>query len=369
VREGDGSKFLFFGRMFDSFSLEPIEDQVDFGLSDDFTVTDLDPAVRVGAIVFNGRGNVRLVEPTDHFDGYAWTFPKAHPAPGLSLEDAGAAVASGKGGVAAAAFGVLNEEYGGTPGGTLTRYVLMFDLGHPAVSIGSPYVERALWATPSEARRMISTSTNLAGRARDLKALGDAVAELSMKLSFSSHDDSQRASDSSDPHWLDWFRLERPFGMEGDGSPVTLDKLRAMVSEAVEYYEKAGMPTEAVVTLGEMRRRHPVTTPTRTFDDDAMDRLRLGLIDDRGMSVFEGDTLYLYRTRSGNAIYEAHFAKSPVGWRIDRVDVDPEHKPALGTDAWEAVCFEHIVVNLLLKSLDEGLWRRFFASAPTQTFC
>ena len=40
---------------------------------------------RYGGVIFNSRGEVLLREPTNHYDGYVWTFPKGAPENPASL--------------------------------------------------------------------------------------------------------------------------------------------------------------------------------------------------------------------------------------------------------------------------------------------
>jgi 8-oxo-dGTP diphosphatase len=39
-----------------------------------------------GGVVINEQGQVLLREPSGHYDGYAWTFPKGQPEEGESPE-------------------------------------------------------------------------------------------------------------------------------------------------------------------------------------------------------------------------------------------------------------------------------------------
>ena len=41
-----------------------------------------------GGIVVDAKGRILLREPSGHFDGYVWTFPKGRPQPGETAEEA-----------------------------------------------------------------------------------------------------------------------------------------------------------------------------------------------------------------------------------------------------------------------------------------
>ena len=309
---------------------------------------------RLGGVVFNANGQVLLVEPTDHFGGYAWTFPKTAPAKGESHEQTAVRAVAEKAGVVPSIVNSLMGEVLGTGSGTESSFYVMLGSQRAGNQPHSKYVKRAAWVTPDQAARLIGKSTNTLGRERDLAVLHSAICNLTFWLSIDSIPRDRTSADYQDPHWMDWFRLERKWGMD-DGRPVTRARLNA-VNEAANR----GLQVE-LTKLGRPLRPKALPPPTRIWSRQDMAQLRQGMVDDRGLCVVEDRRLFLYRSMSGLCMFEAEFVTSPFGWVIDRLVVDESIYPnGPGTDSWESIMFEHVIANLLLKKLDEALWRRFF---------
>jgi 8-oxo-dGTP pyrophosphatase MutT (NUDIX family) len=124
-----------------------------------------------GGVVFDKAGRVLLREPTGHFDGYVWTFPKGRPDHGETPEDAALRETREETGEQAE---IVDRIPGLFPGGvTDTVYFLMRPTGEPA----APPSETAAvqWATPEEANALIRQTTNQTGRNRDLAVLRAAL--------------------------------------------------------------------------------------------------------------------------------------------------------------------------------------------------
>lgn len=129
---------------------------------------------RYGVVTFDDQGRVLLREPTNHFDGYHWTFPKGHPDHGEhplisaqreNLEETGhqpAVVGYIPGGFGGTSTGSKQHFYLGNDKDGLVDGVAMSENGETA---------HLKWATPIEALNLISQSTNLPGRYRDLQIL------------------------------------------------------------------------------------------------------------------------------------------------------------------------------------------------------
>lgn len=126
-----------------------------------------------GGVVFDREGQVLLVEPQNHFDGYVWTFPKGRPDPEESPEETALREVREETGVTASIAALIPGEFAG--GTTVNRYYLMqLD---PTVAPGLQDHETAStrWAAPEEARRLIGQTQNTTGRARDLAVLEAAL--------------------------------------------------------------------------------------------------------------------------------------------------------------------------------------------------
>lgn len=156
------------------------EDKTDHYLATDLHGDEIAPwgkktsASRYGVVTFDDQGRVLLREPTNHFDGYAWTFPKGHPDKGEhpltsamreTLEETGhqpAIVGHIPGGFSGSATGSKQHFYLGHDTKGLVDGTAMAENGE---------TEHLKWADPKEALNSISQSDNLQGRYRDLQTL------------------------------------------------------------------------------------------------------------------------------------------------------------------------------------------------------
>jgi len=127
-----------------------------------------------GAVLFDDQGRVLLREPTGHFDGYAWTFPKGgqsgdeHPVKAAQRET------EEETGYSFAPVGVVPGKH--STGSSDTYLLLGKVTGHDPDKLGDETSD-VRWVSPEEAVALISQSTNAAGRQRDLGILKAAMAE------------------------------------------------------------------------------------------------------------------------------------------------------------------------------------------------
>jgi len=124
-----------------------------------------------GIILFGEEDRVLLQEPTAHFGGYVWTFPKARPRPGETAVETALRVATEKTGYEAEIFDVLPEIFDGTT--STSAYFLMAPVGeqHP---FGAQTL-RTVWIDPREAPALLLKTKSEKGRARDMAALAAAI--------------------------------------------------------------------------------------------------------------------------------------------------------------------------------------------------
>ena len=129
-----------------------------------------------GGVVIRADGRVLLREPSNHFDGYVWTFAKGGPNKGESHEAAALReVVEEMGLVARIVSPIAGDFIGGT---TCNRYYLMEE-DEPGEQL-LPHDEETWavkWATFEEAKVLIGKTTNLQGRVRDVAVLDAAYAE------------------------------------------------------------------------------------------------------------------------------------------------------------------------------------------------
>lgn len=128
-----------------------------------------------GTVLHDGRGHLLLREPTNHFGGYVWTFPKGkmdnpdeHPSQVAKRE---AAEETGY-------YGILDGYIPGAyKGGTgWTYYYTMLSTRRGGEMDDETY--RTRWATPDEAAELIQQTPNTQGRLRDLAVLKAAATAL-----------------------------------------------------------------------------------------------------------------------------------------------------------------------------------------------
>ncbi len=125
-----------------------------------------------GGVVIDDRGRVLLREPSNHYDGYVWTFAKGRPDPGERPEQAALREVEEETGIKAK---VICTIPGSFPGSTTDNsYFLMApveDTKH-----FQDETQSVRWVTQGEAEQLIAQTKNHAGRERDLKLLKAAFA-------------------------------------------------------------------------------------------------------------------------------------------------------------------------------------------------
>jgi len=139
--------------------------------------------VAYGGVIFDAEGMVLLREPTNHYDGYVWTFPKGRPEPGESPQTAALREVGEETGIEATIISALPGEFiGGT---TVNRYFIMkAAIGSGSIAPGDDETASVKWMTINEARQHIGQTTNATGRKRDLAVL-EAAVDLLKKTSGS----------------------------------------------------------------------------------------------------------------------------------------------------------------------------------------
>lgn len=128
-----------------------------------------------GGLVVDEQYRVLLREPTHHFGGYVWTFPKGGPNPGETPLQAALREVAEETGVQAEVVGHLPFAYPGTTG--TSAFAVMRPVGQVG-QVGQPSAWDAettavRWATLDEARSLLTQTQTLAGRQRDLQVLAD----------------------------------------------------------------------------------------------------------------------------------------------------------------------------------------------------
>lgn len=137
-------------------------------------------AAKYGGVVFDDTGRILVREPTNHFDGYVWTFAKGAPSAGETAEETALREVREETGVDAEIVGLLPGLYWGGAGKG-AYFVMRKVAEHPLDAGGRAETAQVRWVTESEAHGLISQTTNAKGRERDLAILAAAVATRSQR--------------------------------------------------------------------------------------------------------------------------------------------------------------------------------------------
>lgn len=137
-------------------------------------------AAKYGGVVFDDAGRILLREPTNHFDGYVWTFAKGAPASGETPEQTALREVREETGVDAEIVGKVPGVFWGGAGEGM--YFVMRKVAEaPLDADARRETSQIRWATEHEARGMIGQTTNAKGRARDLAVLAAAIEARGLK--------------------------------------------------------------------------------------------------------------------------------------------------------------------------------------------
>ena len=135
--------------------------------------------VKFGGVVFNEKGQVLLREPTGHYDGYKWTWPKGSQESGMHpLETAWKEVAEEtghKGEVIGLIPGIHSS------GDSHNAYFAMVSKGHDP-KLMDQETASTKWVNFDEAAKLIKQTKNAQGKARDLAVLKAAKEAWEMGL-------------------------------------------------------------------------------------------------------------------------------------------------------------------------------------------
>lgn len=130
------------------------------------------PTTAYGGVVFDGDGKVLLREPTNHFAGYVWTFPKGKHN-GRTPEATALLEIREETGYAAEIIRKIPGRFRGQTG--ITEFFVAKPVGEPCKP-DPKETASVRWVYPGEAETLISQTHDPLGRARDLAVLDAAVA-------------------------------------------------------------------------------------------------------------------------------------------------------------------------------------------------
>lgn len=145
-------------------------------------ITQISVTNSFGGVLVDDSGRVLLREPSNHYDGYVWTFAKGKADRGATPEQTALREVLEETGYDAE---IVAKIPGGYRGGTgTTEYFLMRPIGPPGKFQASE-TAKIKWVSFEDAEGLISLTRNNLGRQRDLKVLQAAQA-LSGRLATKS---------------------------------------------------------------------------------------------------------------------------------------------------------------------------------------
>lgn len=243
---------------------------------------DIQKADAYGGILLTQDGRVLLREPSNHFDGYVWTFAKGKARASDSPEDTALREVEEECGYIAEIVDVLPGVY--KSGLSSNAYFVMRHHGSQKAFDWETWGTR--WVNFDEAERLINETTNIKGRQRDL-----AVLEAAKQ----------------------WF----------------LNNRTVVLPEADRDSLLAARPDS-------WENCHPLPEKNVKLDLDFFfnkkqsNSIRLGFIpkemEDKWFSYFKDNVLYQHRSWTGICIYEIYFKSTPEGLHAvyAKINRDPD---------------------------------------------
>jgi 8-oxo-dGTP diphosphatase len=135
---------------------------------------------RYGGVVFDVGGRVLLREPSGHYGGYHWTFPKGRPDAGEHPARTALRETLEETGHRPVIAGHLPGVFTAGPTATSNYFYVMEDrtgLVDRAAMDANGETSGLRWATEAEAESLIAETAGVGGRRRDLAILHAAFAE------------------------------------------------------------------------------------------------------------------------------------------------------------------------------------------------
>ncbi|MEE3508525.1 NUDIX domain-containing protein [Pseudomonas sp. 10C3] len=232
-----------------------------------------------GGVLLTHTGQILLREPSNHFDGYVWTFAKGKAELGDSPEQTALREVREETGYEGEVIDVLPGVF---KGGTSTNaYFVMRHIGSQGPLDWETWSTR--WVSFEEAQRLIEQTTNSIGRMRDLAVL------VAAKV---------------------WFDANR--------------------REVLPNTDTCKPATKNDWNSQEMPARYSTLALEFTLNTEDAIAIRLGFIpskmEEKWFAYFADNTLYQHRSWTGYCIDQIHFVTYAGGLRATHAEVnrDPE---------------------------------------------
>ncbi|MGA1286046.1 MAG: NUDIX domain-containing protein [Rubrivivax sp.] len=271
------------------------------------SLTSAGPPHAFGGVVFAPDGRLLLREVANHYGGYVWSYAKGRPDPGEAPRQTALREVQEEMGVSARLLLPLPAAFGGTT--TRSHFFLMtVDPGQVDLAFRCKETARLCWAWPDEARDLLSQSTSVTGRQRDLAILDAALACLPGPLPL-------RRQIARREHWR-----TRPF-------PA---RCRAL------DFQRSFTPQE-------MRQVVRGFTPT--------------VMEEKWFVYLEDSILHFHRSWTGNAVYRLWIEPVPAQpghWRVWRAQASRHPGQWASTDDEQDLATLRDLVDHLLIDFGEA---------------
>lgn len=253
---------------------------------------DIPVATACGGILLTRGGRILLREPTNHYDGYVWTYAKGRPDKGDTPEQTALREVREETGYEAEVVDVLPGVFKG--GTTTNAFFVMRHIGPPG-RFDERETASVRWVDFDAAEKLIARTTNSIGRARDLAILKAARAWFDANLTVVLPDDEDVPFPA---RWYDWKAHDLP-------------------------------------------ARHVVLQLDFVLSKAEAERIRWGFIpeamEDKWFSYFEGNTLFQHRSWTGHCIDQIHFVPEGDGLRASHAEVNRDPEQYQGVDDQEDI--------------------------------
>lgn len=264
-----------------------------------------------GGILLTRTGQILLREPTNHFDGYVWTFPKGKPDAGETSDEAALREVLEETGYRAEILDTLPDVF--LSGLSSNAYFIMRNLGDQ--SSFEWETQNTCWVDFKEAERLICQSTNVKGRLRDLAVLAAA------KRWYQVNQAVLRSNEECDNPKLakktDWET--HPFPQQYTTVPLNI----VLSAEQAAKIQQGFVPWD---------------------------------MNQKWFSYFENNVLYQYRSWTGFCVDQIHFASHLDGLKAIHAEVNRDPEQYTETDdAVDIRRIESMVRELANIKTDEPL--------------
>lgn len=260
-----------------------------------------------GGVLIRASGHILLREPTNHFDGYVWTFPKGKPDPDETPETTALREVLEETGYQAEILGVLPGVF--CSGLSSNAYYVMRTVSEQGSFQWETHSTQ--WVDFKEAAVLLSTSLNKKGRERDLAVLAAVQT---------------------------WF--------ESNQSLIEPKRKCSVIRVATQYdWRIHPLPFERVTVYLNFK-----------LSAKESERIRFGFIpsvmEEKWFAYFANNTLYQHRSWTGYCIDQIHFISDGSGLRATHAEVNRNPEQYAEQDNEQDIRR----IEAMVRELGQGAW-------------